>query len=136
MTRRTLQRWTMWLLPLLVLRAFVPTGFMFSAEAGRLLLTFCPTVAAPQFGAEHGAGESMHALAQHAAGDGAQHHHNPGHEFSPCPFSLSATGCVGDLAHIANIAERPLYSKVHFESVYVPTAYFRADRIRGPPSLA
>lgn len=138
MTRRTLKRWTSWLLPLLVLRAFVPAGFMFSAEAGRLLLTFCPTVAAPQFGADHQSSEYMHGLAQHAVGDGAEHqqHHNPGHEFSPCPFSLTATGCVGDLAHIANIAERPFYSKVLFESVHVPHSYFRADRIRGPPSLA
>jgi hypothetical protein len=126
----------MWLLPLLVLRAFVPAGFMFSAEAGRLLLTFCPSVSAPQFSVDHTASEHAHGQAHDASGDGAQHHHNPGHEFSPCPFSLTATGCVGDLAHIADLAVRPTYSKVLFESVHVPTSYFRADRIRGPPSLA
>lgn len=135
MTRRSLNRWTMWLLPLLVLRAFVPAGFMFSADAGRLLLTFCPTVATGKSNGDH-----SHALAQHASGAGVEHQHHqndsPGHEFSPCPFSLTATGCAGELAYVADLVERPSYSKVLFESVHVASSYFRADRIRGPPALA
>ena len=47
MKPRTLQRWILWLLPLMLLRAFVPAGFMLSAHAGELSVVFCSSVRAP-----------------------------------------------------------------------------------------
>lgn len=45
MNRRLLRTWAAWLLPLLALRAFLPVGFMLSADADGLRLVFCPTQA-------------------------------------------------------------------------------------------
>lgn len=134
MRRRYLKLLSLWILPLLLARALIPTGFMLSVDAGSLQLTFCPAVVqpaeqAPEHLAHHG---GMHH--DDAAGEEAASHNdaNP-----PCPFSLVASAVPGDVPYLQDSANEP--SDERFEFVSAPTVRVgpvRTDRIRGPPSVA
>jgi len=139
MRRRHLKLLSFWILPLLLLRALIPTGFMLSVEAGGLQLTFCPAVVQPldQPQVQHALEHSMHHPGMHhadAAGDEAASHND---DNAPCPFSLVASAATGDIAHVQGSIDEP--SDERFEFLSAPTfrvGPVRTDRIRGPPANA
>src|SRR3954470_3097880 len=104
MNRPRLKPWIVWLLPLMLLRAFVPMGFMLSSENGALAITFCSSIAAPSV-------NDMHAAHHHDAQSAIHHHHgSEAHERSLCPYGATGTAQVAYSATFAPIAparERP-----------------------------
>jgi hypothetical protein len=137
MHRRHLKLLSFWILPLLLLRALIPTGFMLSADQGSLQLTFCPAVVQPAKQVpEHLAHEHSLQHGHHAdAGADAAASHND--DNAPCPFSLVASAAQGDVAHLHDSLIAP--SDERFEFISAPTVRVgpvRTDRIRGPPTLA
>lgn len=139
MRRRYLKLLSFWILPLLLLRALIPTGFMLSVEAGSLQLTFCPAVVQPvdQPQVQHASEHSMHHAGMHhadATNDEAASHND---DNAPCPFSLVASAAAGDIPHLQGSGDEP--SDERFEFISAPTfrvGPVRADRIRGPPANA
>jgi hypothetical protein len=151
--KRRSHRWIVWLLPFLVARAFVPTGFMVSAVAGELSLAFCPsagpvaelaalntTGAAEQQaqGHEHSQSDHAHHAQHHSHGTADQHaNHFGASDTGVCPFAVVATACAGGDFHTADACFAaasdllPLYSAPPDSNRPV-----RTDRIRGPPSLS
>jgi hypothetical protein len=131
MRRRHLKLLSFWILPLLLLRALIPTGFMLSVDAGSLQLTFCPAVTAPaaeQLPAHHA---GMHH--PDATGDESASHND---DNAPCPFSLVAAAASGDVPYLNDSAVAP--SDERFEFISAPTVRVgpvRTDRIRGPPAI-
>lgn len=139
MRRRHLQLLSFWILPLLLLRAWIPSGFMLSVDAGSLQLTFCPAVtqSAGQVSQplehEH---SSAHAGMHHgdAAGDAAASHNG---DNAPCPFSLVASATTGNVPCPHDIATAPDDERFQFfSSPTVRVGPIRTDRIRGPPTIA
>lgn len=128
MSARRKQLWLAWLLPLLVLRAFVPAGFMLSWSGNDLQIVLCS-----------GMGPATPSVSDRVAQGGEHHHHHDGgeskiHENSLCPFA--AAGFAGaaqpefipDLALLAG-EERPGF-------LTDPTrrsTRVASHRIRGPP---
>jgi hypothetical protein len=117
-------------LPVLVLRALVPIGFMPVSDRGSFHIDFCPGeaqppgVLAPQSLAHHhhgGAGHGTPAPVSHA----------------PCLFALSASPAFAPA--VATAAVIPPASSAPAESpalrVFVP-AIVRAQSPRGPPFSA
>lgn len=136
MPRRYLNRWMPWLLALIVLRAFVPVGFMLSVRDGGLALTLCPGSAPAAAAAMAQAEHHHHAQAAHAHhsashGDMAGQQHDG--RASPCPYALTTTACGVEPPTFLNAFERPLVGEVTFESGFISRSFLRADRIRGPP---
>lgn len=138
MRRRHLQLLSLWIVPLLLLRALIPTGFMLSVDAGSLQLTFCPAVTQPaEQLPQHLAHEHMaHAGMHHAdaAGDGSASHDD---DNAPCPFSLVGAAVAGDVPYLHDSAVAP--GDERFEFISAPTVRVgpvRTDRIRGPPAIA
>jgi hypothetical protein len=139
MRRRHLKLLSFWILPLLLLRALIPTGFMLSAHQGSLQLTFCPAVTPPSepipdhLGQEH---SSLHGGMHHAdaADDGGASHND---DNAPCPFSLVASAASGDVPYLNGSAIAP--SDERFEFISAPpvgVGPVRIARIRGPPAIA
>ncbi len=141
MRRQYLKLLSLWILPLLLARALIPAGFMLSVDAGRLQLMFCPSgvvqalfspkATQQQAHAEHQHHQGMH----HGGADQASASHDD--DNSPCPFSLVASATPCDIPHLAGAADAPRDERFAFLSA--PTfrvGPIRADRIRGPPSLA
>lgn len=145
------RRWILWLLPFLVARAFVPTGFMLSAAGGDLSLMFCPSVgpvaqiAALDSGASAHDHTQAHAHSHH--GDHAQHgvdasstdqhsNHFGASDTGVCPFAVVAAACASSDFHLATAS---LDSSSDLVPAYTAPAEanrpIRADRIRGPPTL-
>lgn len=141
MTRRFCKSLSLWIVPLLVLRALIPAGFMLAADASGLSLVFC-SVSTPQSVAAD-AGDQHQGHADHHAG-----HHDPAQEHSgdhasagqhnaPCPFSLAAVAAAGAISYFVSIAAMPVDAPFEWSSAPTSSAGpLRADRIRGPPSLA
>ena len=139
------------LLALLLLRAYVPVGFM-PASGTPFLLELCPAAAPmPMAGAMAMPGNmampddmgamsgdmAMHDMASMPMPPGAHHQHSGIHgHFDNCPFgSASATGPVSSFV----VFEPPgrlvsLYSDVG-DSLLVAARSPRAHPARGPPSL-
>jgi hypothetical protein len=135
MNRRLLRKWARWLLPLLVVRAFLPVGFMLATQADGLQLAFCPDQAPIVHGADHGVGGH----ADHAGHVGGSHsgpQHNS-HIDPPCPFAVAAVAAVIDVPHLDTVALQAAEQILPERPVAVPLAGpQRLDRIRGPPSLS
>jgi hypothetical protein len=139
MRRRHLKLLSFWILPLLLLRALIPTGFMLSVDQGSLQLTFCPAVTQPaeptpdHLGHEH---SSLHGGMHHAeAADDESASHND--DNAACPFSLVASAASGNVPYLNDSAIAP--SDERFEFISAPTfrvGPVRIDRIRGPPAIA
>ena len=119
MHRRHLKLLSFWILPLLVLRALIPTGFMLSAAEGSLQLTFCPAVVQPAKQVpEHLAHEHLSHHGHHAdAADDATASHND--DNAPCPFSLVASAVQGNVPHLHDSLIAP--SDERFEFISAPT---------------
>ncbi|HLS82860.1 MAG TPA: hypothetical protein VK025_15780 [Steroidobacter sp.] len=145
MRRARLHRWTLWLLPLLLLRAALPAGVMLSTSEGRLLLELCSgfSIPAPQQHAsqhdhaEHAGGSHHSAAVDHAAEAASQQHgsHEPGAaDPAPCPYALVASACLAQAVHISVAHERTAPATPDFDSTPSRPPYFDPGRIRGPPS--
>jgi hypothetical protein len=136
MRRRHRQLLSFWILPLLLLRALIPAGFMLSMDAGSLQLSFCPAVVQPaepmhEHLSQHG---GMHHAGMDAAGHETASHND---DNAPCPFSLVASAAASDVPHLQASAIAP--SDERFEFISAPTVRVgpvRTDRIRGPPVIA
>lgn len=148
MYRRRLNRWTAWLLPLLIARLFVPAGFMLSMSDAGLSVILCSGVAAlPAPGAghvPHADHAGMDYSAPLARGNAHAQHGEPGseqlgsehksHENSLCPFAVTAGGAscpadkaLGELPRLADVVPN-----FHADPVWLSPAVL-IDRIRGPP---
>jgi hypothetical protein len=132
------RRWTALLLPVLVLRALIPFGFMPVVAGGGMTIGLCPGEARLPPGiaaAHHLAEHSGHALAAHGGGHagelgGAAHH-------APCLFAASATPAIAPAIvalapHDGREAQAPPAAAAHF---FLPTI-LRAQSPRGPPLFA
>ena len=129
------------LLPLFVVRSFVPTGFMLSLDGGMLSLVFCPSqISLPSVLGNDGAHETYLAHDH----EGADHGHHGGDEADSssahqdqqtCPFAFAAAAPLG-------IAQNFALEPPHSEAISGPpdsairSAVSRAHPIRGPPSLS
>ena len=135
---------TLWIVPLLLARAFIPAGFMVAADAGGLSLVVCAGVASPP-AVRHAAHASHHEIAQHPAhsiehGDTTHADHGGRgleHESAPCPFLLGATAALADIPRVASTAS--ILSDPVLDFLSAPTfsvGPLRSERIRGPPFFA
>ena len=140
MRRRHLKLLTFWILPLLLARALIPSGFMLSMDAGTLQLTFCPAVTQPFEQPKQPLEHSPH---EHSTLHGGMHHGDAADEqaashfddSAPCPFSLVASAAPGHVTHVQDSVGEP--SDERFEFISAPTVRVgpvRTDRIRGPPA--
>jgi hypothetical protein len=109
---------TSFLLAMLMLRAYVPAGFM-PASGTPFLLEICPT------------GLPAGVFAHHL------HHHSGVHEhFENCPFgSAPAAGPISHVIGFEPAGQIIFRSVVAFESLRLSLRLQRAHRSRGPPSL-
>ena len=118
--------WARALLPLLLLRALIPAGFMPATSAGSLALVFCEPAALAA---------GPHAGAHHHGHEDAGH---AGHAASAeCPFAQSAAPALPSLAALPpvqpQIADAP--SAVR-EQPALPSVPLRHAAARGPPALS
>ena len=133
MRRRHLKLLCLWIVPLLVLRALIPSGFMLSAGEGGLELTFCPAI---QVAGEHAPHAGYHDAAHHHSGHSdASDTHDDGS--APCPFGLTTSATTCDVPHLQATADAPVDESFTFLSApTLSVGPLRADRIRGPPVFA
>jgi hypothetical protein len=156
MKLRTLQRWILWLLPLMLLRAFVPAGFMVAAHSGELSLVFCSSVLAPsqpsghsisqavelapadhRNHAEHHSVQSSAPSPEHQTHDGSQTE-SPEHSANganSCPFALTT---VTPAAEIEFFIGQPASDSYQQRFSALPATSYgpqRAESIRGPPAF-
>jgi hypothetical protein len=112
------------LLVMLLLRAYVPVGFM-PASGTPFLLQLCPS-ASP-------VSTSLGMPAHHG------HHHDAGTHghFENCPFgSAPASGPASQLVIIQPPGQVTALEAVEFESLHTGARAARAHQPRGPPTLA
>ena len=118
-------------LPVLVLRALIPVGYMPVSDRGGIHIDFCPGEAQPPgvLTAQSPAHHHHHGGADHGAPAPESH--------APCLFALSASPAFAPAVAVAAVippaATAPAESPAH--RVYVP-AIVRAQSPRGPPQLA
>ena len=138
--RHYLNLLSLWILPLLLARALIPTGFMLSVEAGHLQLMFCPAgvVQLPGQPSSQQAHAGMHHEGMHHGGDTDQaSSSHASQDSAPCPFSLVASATPSAIEYLADIVTD--LRDERFEFISAPTfrvGPVRTDRARGPPSLA
>lgn len=139
MSDRTKHRWLAWLLPLLVLRAFVPAGFMLSWTGNDLQMMLCSGTG--PVSSQETLARIADSHAHHHQGDPAsgQHQHDMGggsqaHENSICPFA--AAGSAGAPVTASSAVIVTLVSVERFDFLSDPELRSHPvsiDRIRGPP---
>ena len=139
--RRRRGRATLWLLALLLFRAYIPAGFM-PASGVPFALELCPVGLAGMPAAHflHQAGTHDHA-GTHDAGThdrAGTHDHSGAHaDFATCPFgSAPAAGPISH--HVDFETPEPALSHptVAFQSPFFSFRPQRSHLPRGPPSLA
>jgi hypothetical protein len=139
MNRRFCKSLSLWILPLLLLRALIPTGFMLAPDAGGLSLVFC-SAATPQSALANAAVQGEGHAGHHVGHDNDPRpgdHASASQHNAPCPFSLAAIAAAGDVPYFVSIAAIPVDEPFEFFSAPTSSAGpLRADPIRGPPSLA
>lgn len=136
MRRHPLKLLSLWILPLLLARALIPTGFMLSVDAGRLQLMFCPAGVVQPLGSQQQVHAEHHEGMHHSGG---VDHTTSSHadDNAPCPFSLVASATPSEVPYLGAGVDTPRDER--FQFISAPTfrvGPIRADRIRGPPSLA
>lgn len=144
MKHRRFNRWLIWLLPFLAVRALIPAGFMLSAENGALQVVLCsgngPVAVtqsvAPSAQAHHHLPAAQEQALRHDDGNAEPHRHlgSGAHENAVCPFALAAMAYLpgtagGLLLAFAAPATIPDYSSqgIRFADL------IQIHRIRGPP---
>jgi hypothetical protein len=145
MKRHVFQRWAIWLLPLMLVRAFVPAGFMLSAQAGELSLVFCSgSVAAAQSHSEHLAHQhhASHSAASVPSSESrSQSDSEPNNSESnsdaiaACPFAASGTAAIAELPYFVGQFAPPDYEHPISTLSVASDGPPRAEHIRGPPAL-
>jgi hypothetical protein len=142
MRRHVFQRWAIWLLPLMLVRAFVPAGFMLSAQAGELSLVFCSgSVSAAQPRSEHLAHQhhANHSADPSASSSEPDSESNTSESSSEgiaaCPFAASGTAAAAELPHFVGQLAPLDYEHPLSALPVASSGPQRADRIRGPPAL-
>lgn len=141
MRHRHLKLLSLWIVPLLIARAMIPTGFMLSADRGGLELTFCPAGVYQQADGQqsdgHRAAHAGHHAASQQGADEHAGHHTDGADGTACPFSLVAAAVTCDIAPLPVASAAPIDEVFDFISARVGrVGPVRADRIRGPPSYS
>jgi hypothetical protein len=140
MRRHYLKLLSLWIVPLLVVRALIPAGFMLSVEAGRLQLMFCPSGVVRLLEEQLSGGQQAHAehhQGMHHGGGADEASRSHAQDNAPCPFSLVASATPSSIPYVADVVTAPRDER--FEFLSAPTFRVgptRTDRIRGPPSLA
>lgn len=146
MKRHFLKLSMLWIVPLLIARALIPTGFMVSVGADGLELMFCPGAVTAADRSQRASLADFHSASLHAghgdrlAHQGAQHSSDrdaagASHENAPCPFSLVVSGVSFDVPFLAAASFAPTDDFVEFISAPASSAGpLRTDRIRGPPA--
>src|SRR4051812_16406508 len=130
MNRAHLKSWITWLLPLMLLRAFVPMGFMLSGESGALAISFCSSIAAPS-------ASDLHAAHHHDAQPTGHHHHgSEAHERSVCPYGLTGPAQVAAVITFEASAPTGEQSAPPVEYRQPSLTPSQTEPIRGPPALA
>jgi hypothetical protein len=121
MKRRLLRRSIWWLLPIVLARSLVPSGFMLAAADGGLDIVMCS-----------GFGPVSHQMAsahQHHGGDGSDDRADD----APCLYAVSGSPCPS-VAWTHETAPPPSASKIDFCSQVTRSCEPPLlDRIRGPP---
>ncbi len=149
MKRRVLHRWAMWLLPLLLVRALVPVGFMLSAHGGELSVVFCSgtLASATQELSQRSAQQQAHHGAHPQAHQSEHHHHSGGPEHignssapesgdaNSCPFALAGSAPGQEIAFFVGEFSSPNHDEIFDAASFASAGPHRADRIRGPPVL-
>jgi hypothetical protein len=130
MNPRYSHRWIAWLLPLFVLRVFIPVGFMLSWSADGLQMVICSGITS--IGKQATALEVGQHGGQH--GRSGEHEHSGAHKSSICPFVVAGSSGAPPSFH-ANLA---FVTMVSHEIRVLPTlnptsTAVLVDRIRGPP---
>jgi hypothetical protein len=121
-------RWIAWLLPLFLLRAFVPVGFMVSWSADGLQVVMCSgggPVPTP-------ADVSLVASQQHHSDShtGGQHQRNA----TMCPFAVAGNcGALPSFDPVVAFVATVSHEVREFTTLDLPAAAVLIDRIRGPP---
>jgi hypothetical protein len=131
MNRARIKPWIVWLLPLMLLRAFVPMGFMLSGESGALAITFCSSVAAPP-------ASDVHAAHHHLEPQSAGHHHHgsEAHEHTVCPYGLTGPAQAASVINFEVSAPLGELSATPGKSLQPSLTPSQTEPIRGPPALA
>lgn len=145
MKPRPSHRWIAWLLPLFVLRAFVPAGFMLAPSPDGMQMVLCSGVGPATLPAIAHGGLSEHG--NHAAHLGHAHHsssaanesshpeHSPAHQASMCVFAVGGTANAPTL-HMAVLLNAPI-ADAPIDFITDPelnSLPILTDRIRGPPT--
>lgn len=133
MKPRHQHRWILWLLPLMVARALVPTGFMFSAGEHGLGIVMCPgNGPVPDFARAESA--SLHAHGGHHA-DHAQHggHGDAASGSVPCVYALAGSACATVACATDAIAGPGGQKFILPADPALRATDIVIDRIRGPP---
>jgi hypothetical protein len=135
MSARHSHRWLAWLLPLFMLRAFIPVGFMLSWSDQGLQLVMCsgsgPMAkqgSAPFVDAQ----QNQHHDASYPRGE--QHDHSRADKATMCPFATVGTSAAlpsfdAVVAFVATVS----YEVRGLPTLDLPTPAVLIDRIRGPP---
>lgn len=150
MKRRRLHRWIVWLLPLLVLRAFVPAGFMLAASADGLQMVVCAGGGPAAMGASpdpaasahhpsaHGGDAAHGGHAHHAslpADESARHHSSSAHPSFLCAFAVAGTADAPAPQVVALLDAAIADSPGDFiADPELTSLAILIDRIRGPPN--
>ena len=127
---------TCFLLGMLLLRAYVPVGFM-PASGAPFLLQLCPAAGALPMATDAPMDPPMdmsHGMAMSMGADHQSHQH--GH-FDQCPFgSAPAAGPLSQFLVFEPAGLAPSFNPVDFQSARPGQRLQRAHPPRGPPALA
>ena len=143
MTPGRLRRCTAWLLPFLVARLLVPTGFMLSLSGAGLDIVLCTGIAPSSAPLVTQVEHDRHAGIDHVAHTlqrdtqpqiPAPSRNHPGHANPICPFALAGGAVVApacrDVAEPQRLVE--LLPGPSTDPAWIAPAVL-IDRIRGPP---
>ena len=142
MFRRTHHRLLVWLLPLLLLQSFVPTGYMLTTGQRGLEVAFCPVQSAATLAVlNRGAAQTHDAHAGHAGhqshDNAAAQDHSQHARSSSCPFALAGAPVPVATLSTVTLVLVPVRSPPPIATVALDgVLLFERNRIRGPPHFA
>jgi len=138
MFRRTRQHLLVWLLPLLLVQSFVPTGYMLTAGQRGIAIAFCPVQSAATLAVLNGATNAAHAHHGHADHDvGRTPDHSEHARSSSCPFALAGTPLPIATPPSITLVLIPIAISPRIDAATpAGVLLFERNRIRGPPQLA
>jgi hypothetical protein len=136
-------RWIAWLLPVFILRAFVPMGFMWEATADGPRLVVCSGIA----GSAASSASDPHAQhhVDHNGHDGhhaGNHEHTGGgdsessHQGALCPFAAAGISSLDGLTQASLTLQPAAVAPIALPDVPLfDHGPISRHRIRGPPAL-